>query len=63
MNKFRNVTKPLMWFIAFILATAVAGCGGGSSETTASAKAIPHTRLLGLQVRPGPLLVQLVEQQ
>lgn len=41
MNRFESVTKPLTWFMAFLLAAFVAGCGGGSSGgTLSSAKAI-----------------------
>jgi hypothetical protein len=29
MNKFKSVTKPLMWFTALALATVAAGCGSG----------------------------------
>jgi len=34
MNRFDNITKPLMWFMALLLAAVVAGCGGGSSSST-----------------------------
>ena len=30
MNRFRNVSKPSLWFMALLLAASVAGCGGGS---------------------------------
>src|SRR5450759_411079 len=30
MNRFKNFTKPLMWFMALLLVGLVAGCGGGS---------------------------------
>lgn len=30
MNRFESVTKPLMWFMALLLAALAAGCGGGS---------------------------------
>lgn len=29
MNKLESVTRPLMWFMAFMLAALTAGCGGG----------------------------------
>ena len=29
MNRFGSLLKPLMWFMALLLATLVAGCGGG----------------------------------
>jgi len=32
MNRFENVTKPLMWFMALLLTALVAGCGGGSQD-------------------------------
>jgi Ice-binding-like len=43
MNRFENITKPLMWFMALLLAAFVAGCGGSSSSSgpaPSSAKAI-----------------------
>ncbi len=42
MNRFENITKPLMWFMALLLTAFVAGCGGSSSGSPApsSAKAI-----------------------
>ena len=35
MNRFRNFFKPLMWFMALLLAAFVAGCGGGGDGETA----------------------------
>ncbi len=32
MNRFESVTKPLMWSMALLLATFVAGCGDGGSD-------------------------------
>lgn len=32
MNRFENVTKPLMWFMALLLAALTAGCGGGGGR-------------------------------
>src|SRR5450830_2147724 len=29
MNRFKSVTKPLMWLMTLLLVTLVAGCGGG----------------------------------
>ncbi|MEO8330879.1 MAG: hypothetical protein ABI479_00475, partial [Gallionella sp.] len=47
MNRFDSISKPLMWFMALLLAALVAGCGGGGggsgtdgSATPSSAKAI-----------------------
>jgi len=45
MNRFENITKPLMWLMALLLAAFVAGCGGSSSSSSSnpapsSAKAI-----------------------
>jgi len=34
MNRFNNITKPLMWFMALLLTAFIAGCGGGSSSST-----------------------------
>ena len=39
MNRIEGITKPLLWFMAILLAAFVAGCGG-SSGTSSSAKAI-----------------------
>src|SRR5674476_49910 len=30
MNRFNNITKPLMWLMALLMAALVAGCGDGS---------------------------------
>jgi hypothetical protein len=30
MNRFENITKPLRWLMALLLAAIVAGCGGGN---------------------------------
>lgn len=35
MNRFRSFFKPLMWFMALVLAAFVAGCGGGGDGGTA----------------------------
>jgi Ice-binding-like/Bacterial Ig-like domain len=32
MNRFENITKPLMWFMALLLTAFVAGCGDGASS-------------------------------
>lgn len=32
MNKFDSITKPLTWFMALLLAAAVAGCGGSDGD-------------------------------
>jgi len=34
MNRFNNITKPLMWLMALVLTAFIAGCGGGSSSST-----------------------------
>lgn len=34
MNKFDNISKPLMWSTTLLLAAIVAGCGGGGSGTS-----------------------------
>jgi hypothetical protein len=39
MNRFGNVTKPLMWLMAILLTAFVAGCGGGSSGSPADSTA------------------------
>lgn len=36
MNRFENITKPLTWFMALVLAAIVTGCGSGSSSTSAA---------------------------
>jgi Ice-binding-like len=35
MNKFENITKPLMWSMTLLLAAVVAGCGGGDGGSGA----------------------------
>jgi hypothetical protein len=49
MNKFESVIMPLKWFMAILLATLLAGCGSGSSESPAvsSPKAITAYSLGG----------------
>lgn len=32
MNRFESITKPLMWSMALLLATLVAGCGSGGND-------------------------------
>lgn len=32
MNRFESVIKPLMWFMALLMAALAAGCGGGQSQ-------------------------------
>jgi hypothetical protein len=55
MNKFKSVTKPLMWFTAFALATVAAGCGsgdpilgGGAGGTPSAGPAGIAANMLGL---------------
>ena len=47
MNRFKNLLKPLMWSMAMLLATFVAGCGGGSGSSAGS------TAAPGVTVAPG----------
>ena len=37
MNRFDSVTKPLMWFMALLLAAFVAGCGGSNDNSAPGA--------------------------
>src|SRR5450759_3917828 len=32
MNRFKNITKPLMWFMALLLTAFMTGCGDGASS-------------------------------
>ena len=41
MNRFGNLSKPLMWFMALLLAAFVAGCGGGGGGGAAPRPAGP----------------------
>lgn len=41
MNSFGNISRPLSWLIAVLLAAAVAGCGGGGGGGSALAPAAP----------------------
>lgn len=51
MNMFKSITKPLRWFMAFLLIAFVAGCGGGGGGSTgiapAATKAITAYSLSG----------------
>jgi hypothetical protein len=40
MNRFKSVTKPLMWSMSLLLAAIVAGCGGDGSSTSSTASGI-----------------------
>src|SRR5450759_4536953 len=39
MNRFENITKPLMWFMALLLTAFIAGCGGGGNGSPADTTA------------------------
>jgi len=39
MNRFESFFKPLMWFMAIMMAAVVAGCGGGGGGGSAAAPA------------------------
>ena len=43
MKRFDSVTKSQKWFIAFLLSTAVVGCGGGGDPILGSGSAGPNT--------------------
>ena len=47
MNKYENISKPLMWFMALLLAAVVVGCGG-------SGDGIPGTGAPGAGTGAGP---------
>ena len=48
MNRFKSITQPLSWFMAFLLVAVMAGCGGGNGTTTSpAAKAITAYSLAG----------------
>lgn len=51
MNKIEGITKPLLWFMAILLAAVVAGCGG--STAASSAKAITSYTLSWTAGTPG----------
>ena len=46
MKGFENITKPLTWFMALLLAAFVAGCGGSNGSTAASATSTVAVNLL-----------------
>ena len=49
MNRIEGITKPLLWFMAILLAALVAGCGSGSGSAAAgSSKAITAYSLSGV---------------
>ncbi len=52
MNKFASISKPLVWFMALLLAAVVAGCGGSTPDTTAPtvSSTTPATAATGVAV-------------
>jgi len=53
MNRLGSFIKPLMWFMALLLAAFAAGCGGGGSEVGAGAPAAPPAPPGGAPTAPG----------
>jgi Ice-binding-like len=47
MNRLKSVTRPLMWFMALLLAAMVTGCGGGGGSGGSAAKAMTAYSLAG----------------
>jgi hypothetical protein len=43
MNRFNSITNPMKWLMALLLVAAVAGCGGGSSNTDATMPTVIST--------------------
>jgi hypothetical protein len=63
MNRFDNIKKPLMWFMAMSLVALVAGCGGGSSSTPpkpAPTSPGAGTGLAGAGAGPAPVVLNSV---
>ncbi len=54
MNRFQSLFKPLMWFMALLLAAFVAGCGGGGGGGGGGESSSPViTAAPGVTVAPG----------
>jgi len=59
MNRFESVTKPVMWFMALLLAALLTGCGGGdgailgSGGAASSANNITAFGFAGFPANPG----------
>jgi hypothetical protein len=47
MNKFENITKPIMWSTTLVLAAILAGCGGSGGDSPASAITQPGASCSG----------------
>ena len=45
MSKFDSINKPLLWFLALLLSSLMAGCGGSSGGSAAPSETIPPTVL------------------
>ena len=57
MNRFVNISNPLTWFMALLLAVFVAGCSGGSSTAPlSSAKAITAFSFVGFPGNAGVII-------
>lgn len=53
MNRFENLFKPLIWFMALLLATFAAGCGGGGGDGAAAAAVSASVTAPGVGVGTG----------
>ncbi|MDB5761752.1 MAG: hypothetical protein JWQ21_747 [Herminiimonas sp.] len=53
MNRFENLFKPLIWFMALLLATFAAGCGGGGGDGSAAATVSASVTAPGVGVGTG----------
>jgi hypothetical protein len=47
MNRFKSVTKPLMWSMSLLLAAFVAGCGGDGNSTAPTTGTNPNITVSG----------------
>ena len=58
MNRFKSINQPLMWFMALLLATLVAGCGGdGTGATPGTTTPGAGTGVGGLGKGPSPVVL------
>lgn len=63
MNKLASVTRPLMWFVALLLAALTAGCGGGGGGGGAILGAPNLVSLVSIAVTPAAPIIPVTGTQ
>ena len=53
MNRFGNLSTPLMWFVELLLIAILAGCGGGGGGGVAGSAPVPQAVADDLPTKPG----------